>query len=198
MCAHPYGKDVLPKKVPWGYLPPLQYRVFRQPEPITFSAWTGWEGPDPAYWVRLGFAVVVGDLRGFGTSDGVGTMLSKQEGEDYHDLIEWAGTQPWSNGRVGLLGVSYLALSQYRAAAERPPHLAAICPWEGFSDVYRDFAKPGGVSEMGFFKLWSTTVGKQGRITEDLLTEATARPELDAWWQSRLPKIENIEVPMLV
>ena len=44
MCAHPYGKDVLPKKVPWGYLPPLQYRVFRQPEPITFSAWTGWEG----------------------------------------------------------------------------------------------------------------------------------------------------------
>ena len=198
MCAHPYGKDVLPKKVPWGYLPPLQYRVFRQPEPITFSAWTGWEGPDPDYWVRLGFAVVVGDLRGFGTSEGIGTMLSKQEGEDYHDLIEWAGTQPWSNGRVGLLGVSYLALSQYRAAAERPPHLAAICPWEGFSDVYRDFAKPGGVSEMGFFKLWSTTVGKQGRVTEDLLGEATARPELDTWWQSRLPKIEDIEVPMLV
>ncbi|MHB1431761.1 MAG: CocE/NonD family hydrolase [Streptosporangiaceae bacterium] len=49
--------------------------------------------------------------------------------------------------KVGLAGVSYLAISQYRAVALRPPHLAAICPWEGFSDIYRDLARPGGVRE---------------------------------------------------
>ena len=198
MCAHPYNKDALPKKVPWGYLPSPQYRVFHQPEPITFSAWTGWEGPDPAHWVALGYAVVVGDLRGFGASEGTGTILSKQEGEDYHDLIEWAGTQPWSNGKVGLLGVSYLALSQYRAAAEQPPHLAAICPWEGFSDVYRDFAKPGGVREHGFFAMWGKITNKSGRTTEDLYAQALSRPELDDWWKSRMPELSRINVPMLV
>ncbi len=198
MCAHPYNKDALPRKVPWGYLPSGQYRVFRQPEPIAFSAWTGWEGPDPAHWVPLGYAVVVGDLRGFGASDGTGTILSKQEGEDYHDLIEWAGSQSWSNGKVGLLGVSYLALSQYRAAAERPAYLSAICPWEGFSDIYRDFAMPGGIREHGFFELWSKITNRTGRTTENLNTEATARPLLDDWWQARIPELERIEVPMLV
>jgi putative CocE/NonD family hydrolase len=148
--------------------------------------------------VALGYAVVVCDLRGFGTSEGTGTMLSKQEGEDYHDLIEWAGTQPWSNGKVGLLGVSYLALSQYRAAAEQPPHLAAICPWEGFSDVYRDFAKPGGVRDRGFFAMWGKITNKSGRTTEDLYAQALSRPELDDWWKSRMPELSRINVPMLV
>ena len=75
------------------------------------------------------------DLRGFGRSEGEGILLSDAEAQDYYDLIEWAAVQPWSSGRVGLNGVSYLALSQWKVAALRPPHLAAICPWEGFSDV---------------------------------------------------------------
>jgi putative CocE/NonD family hydrolase len=69
---------------------------------------------------------------------------------NYYDLIEWAGMQSWSSGLVGLDGVSYLAISQYKVAALKPPSLAAICPWEGLSDLYRDFAYPGGVREDGF------------------------------------------------
>ncbi|MFM7246375.1 MAG: CocE/NonD family hydrolase [Actinomycetota bacterium] len=198
MCAHPYGKDALPQRRLGRYQPPMQYRVFPQPEAIEFSAWTGWEGPDPAFWVPQGFAVVNLDLRGFGKSDGTGELLSDQQGDDEHDVIEWVAAQPWCTGRVGLLGVSYLAISQYRAAATRPPHLAAICPWEGFTDMYRDFACPGGVRENGFLAMWSKMTLKGGRVTEDPLAEQRARPLIDDWWRSRNPALEQIEVPMLV
>jgi len=198
MCAHPYGKDALPKGSPGNYSPPPQYRMFRAPVPITFSAWTGWEGPDPAFWVPQGYVVVNADLRGFGTSDGEGVLLSAQEGDDYFDLIEWAGSQGWSNGNVGLSGVSYLALSQWRAAATRPPHLKAISPWEGFSDIYRDFAYPGGVREDGFVRIWSRGVQHGGRTTMNVRAEQLARPLWDDWWEARLPDLENIEVPALV
>src|SRR5262249_49099014 len=125
MCAHPYGKDALPKRTPFGYLAPLMYRLLRQPDPVRFSALTTWEAPGPAFWVPRGYVVVNCDLRGCGHADGVGTLLSDQEAEDYYDLIEWAAAQPWSTGRVGLNGVSYLAISQWKVAALRPPHLAA-------------------------------------------------------------------------
>jgi predicted acyl esterase len=72
------------------YLPLKRYRFIRQPEPITFSAYTSWEAPDPSYWVPRGYAVVNVDFRGFGTSGGVGTFLSDQEAADYAEVIEWA------------------------------------------------------------------------------------------------------------
>jgi hypothetical protein len=111
---------------PFGYLPLARYRFIRQPDPITFSAFTSWEAPDPSYWVPKGYAVVNVDLRGFGTFDGAGTFLSDQEAADYAAAIEWAAVQPWSNGRVGLNGVSYLAISQWKVAALRPKPLVAI------------------------------------------------------------------------
>ncbi|MDQ3864876.1 MAG: CocE/NonD family hydrolase, partial [Actinomycetota bacterium] len=198
MCAHPYGKDGLPERGPFGYRPPTQYRVIRQPKPVTWSAWTTWESPDPAYWVPRGYAVVNCDLRGFGTSGGRGNLLTDDEAQDIYDLIEWAGTQPWSNGKVGMNGVSYLAISQYKAAALRPPHLAAICPWEGFSDVYRDFARPGGIREDGFMPRWSSGIKRGGRPSEDVREEQIARPLLDQWWRARTPELGRIEVPLLV
>lgn len=197
MSAHPYGKDNLPKPGRRGYRVSPQYRVLRQPGPLSFSAWTGWESPDPAYWVANGYAVVNCDLRGCGTSDGVGQLLSPQESEDYHDLIEWAGAQPWSSGRVGLAGVSYLALSQYGAAALRPPSLAAICPWEGFTDPYRDLLRPGGIREDGFVRMWSRGL-RSNRLAYDIRAEQQARPLRDEWWQRLVPKLERIETPMLV
>jgi putative CocE/NonD family hydrolase len=106
MSAHPYGKDVLPRRTPFGYLPLKRYRFIRQPDPVAFSADTSWEAPDPGFWVPRGYAVVNVDLRGFGTSDGVGSLLSEQEAADYAEAIGWAAAQPWSNGRVGLNGVS--------------------------------------------------------------------------------------------
>ena len=98
-------------------------------------------------------------------------MFSDEEAQDYYDLIEWAGVQPWSNGRVGLDGVSYLCMSQYKVAALNPPHLAAICPWEGFSDLYRDFARPGGSREDGFSIVWNKGTSKVARLRGDFRRE---------------------------
>ena len=204
MSAHPYGKDDLPRpRRRGGYRPHVQFRLMPQSAPVRFSAWTSFEAPDPAYWVPRGYVVVNADLRGWGTSDGTGELLNmRQEGEDYHDLIEWAAAQPWSNGRIGLSGVSYLAISQWAAAATRPPHLAAICPWEGFTDLYRDFARPGGIREDGFFVLWNRMVRLRARSRPgagaDLRRQQRARPEYDDWWASRAVDVEAIEVPALV
>jgi uncharacterized protein len=197
LCAHPYGKDKLPVKRRFGYRVSFQYRALRQTGPVRFSDLTSWEAPDPAWWVDQGFAVINADLRGSGTSDGVGATLCDTEGEDVHDLIEWAGTQPWSSGRVGMLGVSYLAISQYKAAALRPPHLRAICPWEGFTDAYRDLMRPGGLREDGFVRMWSRGL-KSSRVSVDVLSEQRRRPLRDAWWESLVPDLSAIEVPMLV
>ena len=198
MCAHPYGKDNLPTPTRGGgFKPSIQYRIFRMPEPVSFSAWTSWEAPDPAHWVPRGYVVVNCDLRGSGTSGGTGDLLSPGESDDYHDLIEWAAAQPWCTGKVGLNGVSYLALSQYGAAATHPPSLAAICPWEGFTDPYRDLLFPGGVREDGFVKVWAKGL-KGNRLSYDLREEQLSRPLRDGVWAVRSPDLAKVEVPMLV
>ncbi len=199
MCAHPYGKDNIPRKKKWrrGYSVPFQYRVLRQPSHVRFSSLTNWEAPDPAWWTAQGFAVVNCDLRGAGRSEGVGSLLSDQEGEDVYDLIEWAAAQPWSTGAVGMIGVSYLAISQWKAAALRPPHLRAIVPWEGFTDAYRDLMRPGGIRETGFIKIWSRGM-KSVRLKYDVGQENTNRPLRDQWWQSLVADLSKIEVPALI
>jgi predicted acyl esterase len=198
LCAHPYGKDTLPRRGRSGrWRVSFQYRAFRQPRQVAFSSLTGWEAPDPAWWVERGYAVVNCDLRGCGSSDGTGDLMTAQEHDDYHDVIEWAAAQPWCSGKVGLLGVSYLALSQFGAAATRPPHLAAICPWEGFSDAYRDLMRPGGVREDGFIRVWSRGV-RRWRLETDLRAGQLAHPLRDEWWQARTPELGRIEAPLLV
>ena len=195
LSAHPYGKDVLPRRSPFGYLPPARYRFIRQPDPVTFSAYTSWEAPDPGFWVPRGYAVVNADLRGFGTSEGVATFLSEQEATDYAEIIAWAAAQPWSTGKVGLNGVSYLAISQWRVAALRPRSLAAICPWEGWTDVYRDVAYPGGVREDGFIPFWADMTERAGRTSESLRAQQLAHPDWDDFWAARTPALELFEVP---
>jgi len=198
LCAHPYGKDNLPRRRGRRWTYSGQYHVLRQPDPVTFSALTGWEAPDPAWWVAEGFAVVNADLRGCGRSDGVGRLLSLQEGEDVHDVVQWAAAQPWSDGRVVMLGVSYLAIVQYGTASLRPPALRAICPWEGFTDAYRDFAFPGGIRENGFIRLWSAMLRRSSRLSYDLHTMQTEHPLRDDFWRSLVPDLSAIDVPMLV
>ena len=198
MCAHPYGKDNLPINTRSGRSPSPQYRAFRQPQPVRFSAWTGWEAPDPAFWCSRGFAVVNADLRGFGHSDGVADLLTTSESQDYQHLIEWVADQRWCNGRVGLLGVSYLALSQYVVAARHPRGLYAMCPWEGFSDVYRDFARPGGGREDGFMVMWSAMTARAGRVMTPLRESQKDHPLLDGFWRQRTPDLAAIDTPMLV
>jgi predicted acyl esterase len=198
MSAHPYGKDRIPINGRKGKGLNIQYRMLPQPHPLTISAWTGWEAPDPAVWVPRGYAVVNADLRGGGKSEGVGRLLSDEEAQDYAELIEWAARQAWCNGRVGLDGVSYLAISQYKVAAVHPEHLAAICPWEGFSDLYRDWVYPGGVRENGFSLLWGKMTGRSARVDVDLSKELEAHTERDGFYEERTPDLPAISVPMLV
>src|SRR6266571_6227758 len=169
VSAHPYGKDKLPRRRGRGYRVSVQYRMLRQTEPVRFSSLTGWEAPDPVWWAAQGYAVVNCDLRGAGTSEGTASLMSDQEAEDVYDVIEWAAAQSWSTGAVGMIGVSYLAMSQWKAAALRPPGLKAICPWEGFTDAYRDLMRPGGIRETGFTRLWGMAlrgVRQRYRLTE--------------------------------
>jgi len=198
MSAHPYGKDNVPRRTRRGWAPSFQFRIMNQSAPFSISDQTSWEAPDPAWWTARGYAVVNADLRGCGTSDGVGTLMSDQEAEDVYDLVEWAAAAPWSSGSIGLLGVSYLAISQYKAAALRPPHLRAICPWEGFTDAYRDFMTPGGVTERGFSVIWQAATRRAARLSEDIAAQRRRHPLRDGWWESLTPDLSRIETPMLV
>jgi uncharacterized protein len=162
------------------------------------SKYTAFEAPDPMFWVPLGYAVINPDPRGTWYSQGRATFLSPEEARDFAALIEWAGTRPWSNGKVGLSGVSYLTSAQWRVAELNPPHLAAINPWEGWSDTYREVVRHGGIPETSF---WDYLPGRWGHSVteiEDLRLETQERPFLDAYWESKLSKLENIEVPAFV
>jgi uncharacterized protein len=198
MSAHPYGKDSLPTRRGRGWKLDAQFHLTNQSQPYTISSETGWEAPDPLTWTGYGYAVVNADLRGAGTSDGVGTLLDDAEARDVHDLIEWAGAQSWSTGSVGMLGVSYLALSQYKVAGLHPPSLKAICPWEGFTDVYRDFMRQGALEENGFALLWTTMTKRVARLSVDVGRERKRHPLRDGWWESMTPDLAAITVPMLV
>lgn len=199
LCAHPYGKDRLPRRTRWGrYRMPFQYRLMLQTAAFAHSALASWEAPDPAYWVPRGYVVINADLRGWGHSDGVGQVLSAQEGVDGHDLVEWAAAQPWSSGRVGMNGVSYLAIAQWATAATLPPHLAAICPWEGFTDAYRDFGRPGGLRNDGFFRAWAFGLTVQRRMSVNLRREQKRRPRRDEWWAARDRDLAAITTPALI
>lgn len=162
------------------------------------SPYTAFEAPDAGYWVPRGYAVINPDPRGTWYSKGDATYLSPEEAEDFYDLIEWAGTQPWSNGKVGLSGVSYLTSSQWRVAALNPPHLAAINPWEGWSDTYREVVRHGGIPETTF---WPYVAGRWGHSTtriEDLRTETREHPFFDDFWASKAADFSTIKVPAYI
>ena len=155
------------------------------------------EGPDPAFWCAHGYAICNPDPRGSYHSDGYIRVWSRKEGQDFHDLVEWLGVQDWCNGKVGTSGNSYLAISQWFVAAEQPPHLAAIAPWEGMSDIYRDLVMRGGVPDYAFSKQVSTSfVGNN--LREDLVLEAESHPLVDDLWKSKIPAFENITVPAYI
>jgi uncharacterized protein len=197
MSAHPYGKDNLPRRRGRRWRVSFLYRILRQTATVRFSSLTGWEAPDPAWWAAQGYAVVSCDLRGAGTSEGSAGLLSDQEGEDVYDLIEWAADQPWSTGAVGMIGVSYLAMSQWKAAALQPPSLKAICPWEGFTDAYRDLMRPGGIREIGFVRLWSLSL-RRVRQRYKLAGQQRRHPLRDDWWRALVPDLAKITVPALI
>ena len=130
-----------------GYPSAWQRMVADHPDVAAGSSnlYQSWEVVDPEKWVPHGYACVRVDSRGAGASPGVIDPFSPRETRDFYECIEWAGTQPWSNGRVGLNGVSYYAINQWHVASLNPPHLAAMCVWEGAADWYRDMTHHGGI-----------------------------------------------------
>ena len=95
------------------------------------SKHSAWETPDPAFWTAHDYVVVRADERGTGNSPGKLDSMSSATCDGFVDVIEWAAAQPWSSGKVGLVGISYYAGSQWRAAARKPTGLTCIVPWEG-------------------------------------------------------------------
>ncbi|MDB5866302.1 MAG: peptidase [Betaproteobacteria bacterium] len=148
-----YGKGVAYQE---GYPKQWEKMVADHPEILKMSSnkYQNWETTDPELWVPHGYAVIRIDSRGAGWTPGFMDPGSPRETQDLYQCIEWAGTQAWSNGRVGMLGISYYASNQWRVAGLHPPHLAAIIPWEGQNDRYRDSGYHGGIL-CEFQKLWA-------------------------------------------
>jgi uncharacterized protein len=227
MTFGPYGKDVALRdfmQEAWDRL--------EQTYPEILAASSGkhlvFERPDPEAWVPHGYVVINVDSRGAGQSPGRLDPNSPAEFRDFYDAIEWAAAQPWSSQKVGLLGISYYAASQWFVAAMRPPHLAAILPWQGTYDFYRDRTRQDGIFASGFLKRWwsrSVLRNQHGnpdtpnrdiytgeRVTgpaalspeqlaqnrADYLGDVLAHPLNDSYYAERTPDLSRIECPALV
>jgi predicted acyl esterase len=171
------------------------------------------------------YACVRVDSRGTGCSPGYIDHFSPRETKDFYNCIEWAGVQPWSSGKVGLNGISYYGINQWHVASLQPPHLAAICVWEGAADWYRDMTHHGGILST-FWENWYDmqvkTVqygagerGKRSRIHNELVcgpetlsedelkknrcdfgAEIASHPMDDQYHRERSPDWSKVTVPV--
>lgn len=162
----------------------------------TVSNMAKFESPDPGFWCRQGYAVANVDPRGIGHSEGDFVQFGTQDGSDGYDFIEWIAGQHWCNGRVGLEGNSCVAMTQWRIAAEQPPHLAAIAPWEGTSDLFRESLYEGGIPAASFVELvMQDAVGTH--YIDNTALMAKKYPFIDSpYWQDKIPKFQNIRIPV--
>ena len=225
MAGGPYGKGV---KYQEHYKPLWDSLVKMHPDILEGSQhrWLTWETVDPEIWVPWGYACVRFDSRGAGRSPGYLDIFSPRETEDFAIAIEWAGQQKWSNGKVGLNGVSYYAINQWQVAALQPKHLTAMIPWEGAADHYRDWAHHGGILSNKFMEIWyprqveavqhgnpngprdhwmkTRSTGPATLSKEELkdnradtLANFLAREMDDDWYRSRSPDWSKVKVPFL-
>jgi uncharacterized protein len=211
-----------------GYPDQWEILASRYPDAVEGSSnlYANWEVGDPERWVPDGYACVRVDSRGAGRSPGFLDPWSPREVEDIHACIEWAAAQPWCSGRIGMSGISYYAMNQWRVAASAPPHLAAICVWEGAADFYRDACYHGGircVNRRNWFERQVKTVqhgvgerGPRSRVTGELvcgpetLSESDlaanrtdvyasicAHPLDDGWHHALSADLSRVRVPVL-
>lgn len=226
MTFGPYGKDVHLSE-----FQPAAWTVLRDryPQILEQSSckYLVFETPDPELWVPHGYVVVKVDSRGAGKSPGKLDINAPAEFRDFYDAISWAATAPWSSGKIGLLGISYYAAGQWAIAAQRPPYLAALLPWQGTYDFFRDRTRSDGIFSSGFLGRWwaRSVLGDQygnpdspfhdidtgERNTgpeslspealkanrEDYIANVLAHPTLDAWYRERISDLEKIELPTL-
>lgn len=191
MAWSPYGKEVggqMLDDVPGRSGVPLN----------ATSGLEKFEGPDPAYWVAKGYAVVNPDKRGAYISEGNLLYWGHEDALDGCDVIEWIASRPWCNGKIGMSGNSWLTVSQWFIAAEQPEHLAAIAPWEGFCDHYRESGTRGGIPTPEFPEMIAETFASNGGRLEDQPRMIVEKPFMCDYWQDKAAKIENIHIPAYV
>ncbi|MCX8021522.1 MAG: CocE/NonD family hydrolase [Syntrophorhabdaceae bacterium] len=211
LSVTPYGKDQTPPSykpdgtpLPNAYTP-FMFRVYSHGADLghmRISMLTPWEAPDPAFWVPNDYVVMIVDQRGGFKSEGK-PPTPAQGAEDIASLIEWAAKQEWSNGNVGMIGVSALAMNQYDVASkENPPApLKAIIPWEGASNMYRDLFFWGGIPETNF----SRSLGPFKANLQKMPPEQAAKvwvsamdPVVNQNMLKAAPVLERISVPALI
>lgn len=153
----------------------------------TSGKYISFEAPDPEKWVVHDYAVVIVDSRGIGRSPGTIDSFSDREGDDFALAVDWVGEQPWCDGNVGLLGMSYLGTTQWLCASRRPRHLKAIIPWQATDDFLRQAGYHGGIPS-SFFQAWTPsqvksvqhglgTLGPRNEFTGELVCGDEDLPE---------------------
>ncbi|WP_099466632.1 CocE/NonD family hydrolase [Konateibacter massiliensis] len=163
--------------------------------PHTVSKMAKFESPDPAYWCHQGYAVANVDVRGAGHSEGNVHMFTHQDREDGYDFVEWIATQEWCNGKVGMSGNSGVAMHQWGIAAEQPPHLACIAPWECTTDLYRESLFEGGIPALSFNEFIAAQVtGPNG--VDDQVAMARKYPLMNGYWEDKIPDFSKVRIPV--
>ena len=226
MTYGPYGKWLAFQD---GYVDQWRMMAEEHPDVTAGSSnrYQSWEIVDPEKWVPDGYVCLRVDSRGCGRSPGYLDLYSAREAKDYYNCIEWAAVQPWSNGKIGLNGISYYASEQWQVAAMNPPHLRAICTWEGTSDYYRELGWHGGImctfgANWSDMQVTSVQHGKGKRGYRSAMVDGwvsgpeTLTPEelganradfggdifknklaTDEFWRSRMPDWSKLTVPLL-
>jgi predicted acyl esterase len=172
-----YGKGVAFQE---GFKTAWDKMVADYPETTrgTTSKYQVFELVDPERWVPDGYVVIRVDARGCGRSPGYMDLKSFRETKDIYACIEWAAVQPWCTGKVGMNGISYYATNQWYVASMQPPHLAAICVWEGAGDYYRENTHHGGILCNFFVSMypWAVHRIQHGTGDRSLKSPVTGKP----------------------
>jgi len=166
--------------------------VIYTPDSAT-SGLQAWLSQDPAAWVPYGYAIVNVDPRGSYRSEGNLQYLGHKDAEDGYDIIEFIAGQSWCNGKVGMSGNFWDALVQWGIAAQQPPHLAAIAPWDAGDNVFRDEFHRGGIT-MAQSSIHSRTFGSG--LEENMSVMIDKYPLINAYWQDKIPDLGKIHIPV--
>jgi uncharacterized protein len=168
-----------------------------------------WHEVGPIHWyVSRGYAYVHLDVRGSGRSDGQFGFFNKRERRDMYEVIEWIAQQSWSNGKVGGIGQSYYSAAQWCMAAERPPHLTCIAPYDGHIDYYRGWFYPGGI-QSNFLQVWwngSVRLANKApynrqhprHLDYDLCADVIEHDIIDDFWEDRSidDQLREVDIPV--
>lgn len=156
------------------------------------------ESPDPAYWCQYGYAICIVDQRGIDHSGGNLVFMGKQAGEDVYDVIEFLAEQDFCSGKVTMMGNSQLAMIQWTAAEAKPPHLAAIAPFEGLRDEYRDCVCRGGIPNTVFHDTDIMAYLYGNNQFEDISTMLKKYPLINEYWDDKVAKLSDVTIPAYV